>query len=106
MCGDNSGLPGDPSFRGTQSKLTSVLQFCAIINKRGTLRNVPELAREGFPKEVAPGHSRGMSRSQPGEEWPSSKSGSMCKGKKQQGWVNVWQEDRSPTGLASGKGWS
>lgn len=84
---------GDPFNRQLQSRV--------IINKRGHNGNLGKdrliqlkSARAGFPKEVAPRSIRGMSQSQPDGEWPSSKSGSKRRGKKQQGSVKAVQSGK------------
>lgn len=96
---------GEPFNRQLQSRV--------IINKRGHNGNLGkdhliqlESARAGFPKEEAPRYIRGMSRSQPGEEWSSSKSGSKRRGKKQQGCQGcpVWQDDGEPCMAACDRG--
>lgn len=89
-------------------KVNSLFQLCVVINKRGHNGKQPELAREGFPKEVAPRYIRGTGRSQPAEEWTSSKSSTTCKGKKQQVSVKVVQYGKrtgSPGGLVCSKWW-
>lgn len=84
-----------------EQKVNSPLQLCVVINKR---------RRTGNSLSWLGRHNGGIARSQLGKEWPSSKNGSMCKGKKQQGPVKVVQSGKrtgSPAGLAvCAKGWS